>query len=456
DRLSRSGTRFENFFCVSPVCSPARASLLTGRIPSQHGVHDWITAGNLDQSAVSDNLKNDPEYRAETKPIEYLAGYTAYTDLLAQQGYACGLTGKWHLGHSMLPQKSFSYWYAHTKGGGPYFNAAMIENGMIVREPGYITDVITDHAVSYIREKYAKPAPFYLGVNFTAPHSPWDRENHPAELFDEYFKNCAFTSCPDLPFHPWQTKGLAATGDQRRRQLAGYFAAITALDMNVGRILDTVESLGIRDRTLIFFTSDNGMNMGHHGIWGKGNGTFPQNMYDTSVKVPAIISLPGHVPAGAVNTDLLSHYDFFPTLCDYLGMPNPEADSLPGKSFAPLLRGEPLSGCDSIVVFDEYGPVRMIRNREWKYIHRYPHGPHELYHLSVDPDEEKNLIDEPHFQNISSRLRHDLGSWFLRYADPRIDGSRESVYGSGQISLAGLKGGGESAYNGPRQLLRKE
>ena len=135
------------------------------------------------------------------------------------------------------------------------------------------------------------------------------------------------------------------------------------------------------------------MNMGHHGIYGKGNGTFPMNMFDTSVKVPVLISRPGAVPQGIVNDDLLSHYDVLPTLLEYLGLPNPQAQTLPGRSFAPLLRGESLLEREHVIVFDEYGPVRMIRSRDWKYIHRYPYGPHEFYDLANDPDEAHNLID---------------------------------------------------------------
>ncbi len=96
DRLADEGTRFERFFCASPVCSPARASLLTGRIPSQHGVHDWIREGNVGEGAV-----------------EYLTGQRGYTEILAGHGYRCGLSGKWHLGDSQVPQKGFAHWYVH-------------------------------------------------------------------------------------------------------------------------------------------------------------------------------------------------------------------------------------------------------------------------------------------------------------------------------------------------------
>lgn len=438
DRLAASGIRFEDFFCASPVCSPARASLLTGRIPSQHGVHDWIRAGNCRS-----------ELEKGGRLIEYLEGMIGYTDILAANGYICGLSGKWHMGDSHHPQKSFTFWETHARGGGPYYNAPMIHDGKEYSAPGYVTDVITDNALRFLRERYQDDRPFYLSVHYTAPHSPWDREHHPKELYDDYYNHCPFKSTPDVPMHPWQVSS-APYGDAENRRpiLSGYFAAVTAMDANVGRLLDDLEAHGLRENTLIFFTSDNGMNMGHHGIYGKGNGTFPQNMYDTSVKVPAIISRPGHVPQGVVNNDLLSHYDWMPTLLDYLGLKNPEANKLPGHSFAHLLRGESGQSREEIVIYDEYGPVRMIRDRRWKYVHRYPYGPHELYDLANDPDEERNLYGHQEYQGKVEEMKARLEEWFVRYADPRFDGVREPVTGRGQLGLAGLAGKGENNFAG--------
>ena len=108
DRLARQGARFENFFCVSPVCSPARASILTGTIPSVHGVMDWLAGGNVDASLAE--IRENPAFQNETTPIQYLHDLTAYTDLLAEAGYTCALSGKWHLGDSLTPQHGFTHW----------------------------------------------------------------------------------------------------------------------------------------------------------------------------------------------------------------------------------------------------------------------------------------------------------------------------------------------------------
>ncbi|MDH7569824.1 MAG: sulfatase-like hydrolase/transferase [Armatimonadota bacterium] len=432
DRLAATGTRFSRFFCASPVCSPARASLLTGHIPSRHGIHDWLRKGNMDEQG--------------DHAIPYLLGLRGYTQLLARAGYVCALSGKWHLGDSLRAQQGFTHWFAHQLGGGPYYNAPLIRNGTPYREPRYVTDVITDDALEFLAEQRCREQPFYLSVHYTAPHSPWDPQQHPDDVLNLY-ADCPFLSCPDEPAHPWQINSAPrGTGEKRKEQLRGYYAAVTAMDRNVGRILDALEAMDRREETLILFTSDNGMNMGHHGIFGKGNGTFPQNMYDTSVMVPAIFSRPGSCPAGVVVDGLYSHYDVFPTLLEYAGIDFRD-ETLPGASFAPLLRGEGMPGREDVVVCDEYGPVRMIRNRRWKYVHRFPCGPHELYDLAEDPGERHNLFAEKGAQSEIERLKGRLDRFFLRYGDPGLDGAREPVYGVGQVGLAGIRAGGAPAFH---------
>lgn len=423
DRLATEGTRFDNHFCCSPVCSPARATILTGRIPSNHGVHDWISGGNC---RVHDDME----------PVEYLAGLPATTDRLAEHGYRCGISGKWHLGDSIKPQKHFEFWRVHARGGGPYYGADMIRDGEVYTESCYVTDAITDHALEFLDEYGAGLAPFYLSVHYTAPHSPWGRDHHPHDVYDALRNDCPFESVPDVPPHPWNYKpGLfPADADTRRDTLSGYFTAITMMDRNVGRILDRLDAMGIRKNTLIVFTSDNGMNMGHHGIYGKGNGTFPLNMYDTAVKVPMIASQPGTVPANHVCRELTSHYDLMPTLCE-VGAAGPADPDLPGRSFAPLLCGAPQDGHSHVVAFHEYGPVRMIRTAEWKYVHRTPYGPHELYNLNDDPDETRNLANEPAHGTHCHELNRELALWFERYVDPERDGYILPVTGRGQSGM---------------------
>ena len=431
NRLASTGIRFENFFCASPVCSPARASILTGQIPSQHGVQDFLRRGN------STLLPGDGE------EIEYMQGRRSYIQTLAENGYTCGLSGKWHLGRSALPQLGFEYWNVHATGGGNYYNAPMLKDGELHQPDGYVTDVITDNALDFLNGQLDSEAPFSLNVHYTAPHAPWGREHHPDEIFDDFHDNYAFDSVPFEDIHPNQLNKearaatLGDTHENRRLALSGYFAAIVEMDRNIGRLLDWLEESGLRENTLVIFNADNGMNMGHHGIWGKGNGTYPPNMFDTAVKVPTLISRPGHVPQDLVCDKLLSQYDFMPTLLGYLGLETPSDQPLPGRDFSSVLRGESLGDDTPIYVLDEYGPTRMIRTRAWKYVHRYPDGPDELYDLSNDPFEKLNLVDLPEYDERISELRDELEEWYNLYVDPRMDGAKNNVTGRGQIGLAG-------------------
>ncbi|HOJ33594.1 MAG TPA: sulfatase-like hydrolase/transferase [Candidatus Hydrogenedentes bacterium] len=427
DRIAAEGTRFENCFCASPVCSPARATFLTRRIPSCHGVHDWLRGGNI--------ATDQPQgWSGKDRPIEYLSGLTGFTDVLAVNGYLCGLSGKWHLGASHLPQKSHGYWCAYALGGGSYVNYHFFDNAPELKHSTqYVTDLFTDRALQFLQTHGNKKQPFCLSVHYTAPHSPWIESEQPPEIWSLYNES-VFSSLPVVPPHPWQ--GWNPSQEERRRTIQGYFTTITAMDRAIGRILGTLDELNIADKTLVIFTSDNGFNVGHHGILGKGNGTYPLNMYEESVKVPFVARYPQKIPAGVVRKELISHYDFFPTLLDFLGLENPIQDQLPGKSFAPLLRGES-GGHETVVVHDEYGPVRMIRDAHWKYIHRFPCGPHELYNLEEDPRETVNRIQDLSCREVVEQLREKLEQWFRMYALPERDGASLPVTGKGQIDAIG-------------------
>ncbi|HOX38486.1 MAG TPA: sulfatase-like hydrolase/transferase [Candidatus Brocadiia bacterium] len=409
DRLAASGTRFSNFFCASPVCSPSRATYLTGRMPSQHGIHDWLRGGNVGDDAA-----------------QYLRGEVAYTDVMARHGYACGISGKWHMGDSLRPQHGFSHWFVHQKGGGDYNNAPMVRDGRLTDEPGYVTDVITDDALRFIETNREKL--FYLSVHYTAPHAPWT--GHPAEIVKSY-DDCPFESCPQEKRHP-NAISLTDKCLGNREMLKGYFAAVTAMDAAIGRIIDRVERLGLRSRTLIVFASDNGFSCGHHGFWGKGNGTLPLNMYENSIKVPLIFSHTGRVAEGRVEDAMFSGYDFMPTLLDYSDLPLPEGRNLPGISFMPALEGNKISCRESVIVYDEYGPVRMARTKDWKYVQRHPDGPNELFCLREDPNERRDLIADPAYAGRIREMRGLIEDWFARHVVPEMDGLKQAVNGGGQ------------------------
>jgi len=415
DRLAETGVRFENFFVATPVCSPSRATFMTGRISSQHGVHDWIREGNVGDNAAA-----------------YLKDEICYTDMLANNGWKCGISGKWHLGNSQIAQHGFSHWYVHQTGGGPYNNAPMIRNGELIDEPGYVTNAITEDALQFINTHAKGEQPFYLSVHYTAPHSPWT--GHPQDIVDSY-NDCPFKSCPQETRHPWAL-GLTDHCLGNREMLKGYFAAVTAMDNDIGRIIDRIEELGIREDTLIFFFSDNGFNCGHHGLWGKGNGTEPRNMYENSIKVPAIASHIGRIPQGHAQKAMVCAYDFMPTLLDYLGLPLPERN-LPGKSFLPALLGNDDTCRDDVIIYDEYGRTRMIRTRDWKYICRYGDAPDELYDIANDPDERTNLADDASRKGKVRELKNRMEEWFAEYVNPDKDGMKYDVTGLGQMRPVG-------------------
>ena len=440
DRLAAEGTRFDRFYATSPACSPARATLLTGMIPSRHGIHDWLSGGNI---------------AAGTDPaIRYLDGTATYTQVLAESGYTCGLSGVWHLGDSATPQQGFSHWFTLQDGSGPAVDAPMIRDGVPLMQPGSTADAITDDALGFMNQHRFDLAPFYLGIHYPCLHVPWPGgEPHVDPDLDVDFP---FASVPREPIHPWSVGDLAAEpgSPKWRAQLHGYFAAITAMDAGIGRILRRLDDLDIAGDTIVWFLSDHGFNAGHHGVWGAGNGTFPLNMLDTSLRVPAIVRYPGTIPPGVVRREMLGAYDFAPTLLDGAGLKMPDAERLPGRSFACLLDPAQEPDRDHVVVMAEYGPVRMIQTPAWKYVHRFPYGPHELYDMTHDPGERSNLVDDPVRKEIVTLLRGEMQRWFSRYADPSLDGAHEEVTGSGQFLRAGTSNDGVLAYGQSRRPAR--
>ncbi|MEG0771163.1 MAG: sulfatase-like hydrolase/transferase [Clostridia bacterium] len=451
NRLSDKGVTFDNFFCVSPVCSPARLSIFTGKIPSAHGVHDWIAKGHIDSNHLSDDLKEN--FANENRPEEYnwprnqLSGDTArmylnsqrcFTNALAENGYDCSIIGKWHMGESEVPQAGFTDFRTLAMGGDNYMFPVICKDGVVsMLKNKYVTDYVTENAVEMI-QSHPKDKPFYLSVHYTAPHAPWDKEQHPKEIYDMY-EYCDFTATPNVPIH--KDADIYGMNDKdyqayRIKCLRGYYSAITGMDIGIGKILDTLKEQNELDNTIIIFTADNGMSMGHHGIFGKGNGTYPMNMYDTAVKVPMIISYPQQFKSGFKTKALCSHYDIYPTLMDLLDIKTEDLSNLPGSSFKEILLGNDNTGNESVIVYDEYGPVRMIRTQNYKYIRRFTFDNYdEFYDLKADPDELNNCIDKPEFADIINTMKNELEEWFNKYSVPQYDGKYLDVHGIGQLEM---------------------
>lgn len=413
EELAAESLRLDRFYCASPVCSPARASLLTGRVPSAHGVHDWLVG----------------ERSPDAYPDHYLDGQPTTPEVLAGAGYECWLSGKWHVGDSRTPAPGFSGWYAHRFGGGPYVGAPVWRDGVEASEPRYLTEAITDEALAFLAGRDPR-RPFYLQVNYTAPHDPW-LQGHP-ERYTGQYAGCDFPSVPREERHPWSQDRHhfdGAYADPVPR-LVGYCASLTAVDDGLGRLLDHLADAGVRENTVVIFLSDNGFSCGHRGLWGKGNGTWPLNFWDNSVRVPAVVSVPGG--AVGVTESLASATSLHATICDLAGV-RPPADAWgAGESFAPLLRGEDAAGADVVVVASEYGGGRMITDGRWVYVERHD-GPTELYDRDADPGERVNLADEEACRGEVARLGEALRAWYAPRERAGSSAWERDVRGFGQV-----------------------
>ena len=407
DRLAQEGMRFEHCYSSNAVCSPTRATLLTGLIPSQHGVHSYLTAGG-----------------AQTGPNAYstIAEFRTLPKILAEAGYTCGLSGKWHLGNNRRPQEGFTSWvtmpHGHTQ---TFYNADVIENGEIRNEPRYLTDFWTDRGVKFINEN--KDKPFFLYLAYNGPYGLGASMLQPARnRHADYYADKELKSFPREKMNPWLASGknLLNNVTAMRR----YAAEISGVDDGVGRILATLKANNLDDNTLMIFTADQGLAGGQNGFWGMGDHTRPLTAFDWTTRVPLIYRHPGHIRAGQRADILVSNYDFLPTVLDYLGLKDktPQKPRLPGHSYADTLNGKQ-QAWDSTVFF-EFENTRAVRTREWKYVGRFPDGPNELYDLESDPDERHNLVDEPAHATQQQELHQRLDEFFATYADPQYDLSR--------------------------------
>jgi choline-sulfatase len=404
DRLARQGTRFTEAYVCTPVCSPSRATWLTGRIPSQHGIQDWLLPAETD----------GPDARS------YIEGQPTLSAALARQDYVAGLCGKWHLGDDATPQAGFSYWSTVPGGGGRYKDPTFVKNGRRQQRTGYKTDLLGDDAIEFIEQNRARP--FFLFLSFYAPHTPLEYQTEP---YRAPYRDSRFSCFPDLPMHPNHMREMngRVSGHLRdfskRHSKLSYSALVTGIDHNVGRVLDKLDETGLRENTVVIFTSDHGFHSGHEGIWGKGNGTVPFNFYERSVRVPMIWSHPGRIPEGARNSRLVSSYDFLPTLCDYVNIEPPVDERRPGRSYAGLLSNAEAAWDDE--VFFEYEYVRGIRTPNWKLVERAPGWPSELFDLRHDSGEQRNVLSYRRHRDLAADLKRRTREFFDRAGAPPIE-----------------------------------
>jgi arylsulfatase A-like enzyme len=324
------------------------------------------------------------------------------------------------MGNDEQAQRGFTYWATVPGGGGPYKDVTYVKNGQTVPYKGFKEDAIGDFALEFLRE-HDGSSPFYLQMPFYAPHTPLDFQ--PEEDRAPY-ANSEFSCYPDTPKHANQNPSMGSHHGKRASKL-GYSALITAADRNIGRVLKLIEERGWRDNTIVVFTADQGWNAGHHGVWGKGNGTWPFNMYEESIRVPLIWNHPAAIKPAQTITAMVSSYDFFPSLLDYLGLDAPLDPRRVGRSYAPFLRGQKPRWDDKL--FFEYSYVRGIRTTTRKLIIRAEGFPSEFYDLEKDPGETVNRIDDPAYGREIAALRAEIGAWFQRAGAPQLEGWRATT-----------------------------
>ncbi len=403
DRLAGHGVSFSQAFACTPVCSPSRATFFTGKLPSHHGVQDFLVG--------SDSVGPDSH--------RFLEGHTTFADVLKGEGYKCGLVGKWHLGHDTEAQSGFDYWFTAERGAGPYKDVEFFDNGKSVKDTGFKTDFVGDGALKFLDENH--DGPFCLTVPFFAPHDPFDFQ---PEKYRSHYNDSEFSCFPQPERHP-QRRGRHDQHWDNRESKIGYSALVTAVDANVGRVLDKLEELGLSDNTVVIFTADHGYNCGHHGFWGKGNGTLPFNMYEESIRVPLIWSHPGHIPEGVTAEPMVSSYDFFPTLLDYLGVEAAPDKQRVGRSYAAFLKGETPEWPTEL--YFEFAYVRSIRTDHLKLVERAEGWGDELFDLEIDAGEAINRIGAPDYRDRTAALRSRLHRFFDEAGAPPLDDWRSTT-----------------------------
>lgn len=403
DRLAAEGIRFNRALSSNPVCSPTRATFLTGLIPSQHGIHTPVS----------------PTYMMGPKAYNTLAEFTSLGEVLRDAGYVCGLSGKWHLGDNLTPSEGFSFWSTKPDGStNEFYDQKVIEDGKVRNEAGYTTDLWTRKGIEFIEQN--KERPFFLYLAYNGPYSLGGlmlnraRNRHAA-----YYRDRHFTSFPVDAMHPWQDANKSFHNQQVAMERVA--AETSGVDDGVGEIMATLRRLGLDANTLVVYAADQGWMGGQNGLWGMGDHTKPFGAHELMMQIPLLFRHPGKIPAGRTSDLLVSNYDFLPTVLHQLNLGErmPAAPKSPGRDFSPELRGVPEAWDNT--VFYEMENTRAIRTDDWKYVARHPDGPFELYDMRKDPRERFNLFGQPGIEAKRDELSRQLATFFATYADPQYD-----------------------------------
>lgn len=405
DLLARQGALFQHAFVATPVCSPSRASLMTGKYGTQVNITDFI---------------NPKEGKAGVGLPEHALPWPA---VLQRHGYVTGLIGKWHLGDLAQfhpTRRGFHHFFGFVGGGNTPLNPTLEENGQVKKFQGSLPDILTDNAIDFVKKNRDKP--FALCLHFRAPHAPYAPV---PEEDSKWFKDLD----PTIP----KFKGLNEA--QVKKLTREYYASIHSVDRNLGRLLAVLQQFGLEEDTLVVFTSDHGYMIGHHGLWHKGNGVWlvenlkgvrRPNMFDHSLRVPLLVRWPRVVRPGTQIEEMVSNIDTFPTVLGLLKVTPPGDYKHEGADFSPLLHGKKIAWRDA--VFSQYdlhngGAARMrsIRTKTHHLIRHYEaKGLDELYDLTKDPEELVNVHDEAGYRAVRDQLQARLDEWMRGIGDPLV------------------------------------
>jgi arylsulfatase A-like enzyme len=421
DRLAAAGTLFTRAFATSGVCSPARATLLTGLIPSRHGVHNGLP----ERFAVAD-------YAA-------IEEFRNLPQTLADAGYVTALVGKYHLGAIDRPQLGFTTWVTFSGGHTESFvRQVVVDDGRTVDVADtkeHLTDFWTRRAVDFIATQ-SGARPFFLMLSYNGPyvlpptvldppntrHAAW-YEAHPptpvAAPVHPYLEAFARSFPDNIPLRGGNVGRAAIQSLTSPRAMINVASEVSMVDDGVGRVLEALAKAGLDGDTLVVFTSDQGSAFGQKGLWGNSSWGSPYPAYNANMQVPLIVRQPGRIPAGRRVDHTVNGFDLLPTIVDYVGLGDRSIAGTPGRSLAALLRGGPAG--EEPPAFFEYLTTRVIQTREWKYTRRFLDAPDELYDLARDPGETRNLAGDPAHAAVVRDLDARLTAFFARHADPRWD-----------------------------------
>ena len=424
DRIRNRGMMFTDAYAACPVCSPTRASILTGKYPARLGITDWIDwFGHI--HPVRGKLVDVP-YKKELSSDERTIAHS-----LRAAGYTTWHVGKWHLGADGHLPTNFGFdvniggGLEGSPGKGGYFSPWTISSlhDSDVPEGTYLTDYLGDAAVSLIEEhasSVSDPAPFYLSFPFYQVHTPIQGKPEIVRKYEKKREQMGLDTVDEFEDGGFYPGGHKRDLRIRRRLVQAdpvYAAMIESLDQAVGKILDAIDTLGIAENTIVFFTSDNGGLATSEGSptcnspLAEGKGW----MYEGGTREPLLVSWPGIVKAGSVSNGAVTSPDFYPTILELTGTEPIPDQHVDGVSFAHLLKGDSGDARGPMYWhYPHYGnqggtPGAAVRDGDWKLIRFFEDGHEELYNLKEDIGETKNLADPE--QEKRAELSAKLTVW---------------------------------------------